>query len=172
MAPVSSKVEAALITYFQRPDCCGDIPFDRTTNIYHVCGFDVGATAWRAIAYDINQLPALKAANLCINPSTRLDACTSIADIEGILVPRPAPAAMPAPAPPAAPATKPKPKAKSAAKKAKARGAAKKAKAKPAAKKAKARAAAKRARARAAAKKPRKGPKGRKREKPPRYGRS
>lgn len=168
MAPVSSKVEAALITYFQRPDCCGDIPFDRTTNIYHLCGFDVGATAWRDIAYDINQLPALKAANLCVNPSTRLDACTSIADIEGILVPRPAPAPVPAPAPLAAPATKPKLKAKSVAKKAKARDAAKKAKARGAAKRVKAKSAAKRARARAAAKKPRKGPKGRKRAKTPR----
>ena len=95
---VSGKVENALIAYFKLSNNCGDIPFTRTTNIYHLCGFDVGGTGWRAIANDINNLPALIAANLCVNPSTTLDKCKSVADIEGILVARPAAAPMAKPA--------------------------------------------------------------------------
>ena len=115
---VSGKVENALIAYFKLSNNCGDIPFTRTTNIYHLCGFDVGATGWRAIANDINSLPELIAAKLCINPSTTLDKCKSVADIEGILVARPAaasPMAEPAASAPrsmkrAAPSTRNKPK--------------------------------------------------------------
>jgi hypothetical protein len=87
---VSGKVENALIAYFKLSNNCGDIPFTRATNIYHLCGFDVGGTGWRAIANDINNLPELIAANLCVNPSTTLDKCKSVADIEEILVARPA----------------------------------------------------------------------------------
>jgi hypothetical protein len=84
-------IRTALIGLFKR--ICPRTPrITADTDVRSLCGF--GRASWRALADDINALPALVAAGVVLS-RIALAPCRSVRDIESVLAPRPARAKKP-----------------------------------------------------------------------------
>jgi hypothetical protein len=80
VAKVPAKVESALVAFF-RTKCPEPAEVTKLAHVRSLCGY-YGVDAWRSIVPLINDLPALRAARLRLDPATLIDSCATVVEIK------------------------------------------------------------------------------------------